>query len=171
MEKTSPTPDPSTDGAVGGLAALQDSQRAQAATIKKTAELQSACNEGDTLRLKALASTKGGFLTDAVRREACMCESLPIFMSSHETLTDNGLFLGTGPILLGLRPRPTLEKEEGQPSLSQGDTMDKIDWKQLPRHGDEDQVMLDVNRSFIYYPHSTISLAPSSEEVDWSMGR
>ena len=26
------------------------------------------------------------------------------------------------------------------------------DWKQLPKHRDEDQVALDVNRSFIYYP-------------------
>ncbi|CAG7566563.1 unnamed protein product [Fusarium equiseti] len=28
------------------------------------------------------------------------------------------------------------------------------DWKQLPRHRDEDQVQLDVNRSFIYYPNN-----------------
>lgn len=28
------------------------------------------------------------------------------------------------------------------------------DWRDLPRHRDEDQVKLDVNRSFIYYPTS-----------------
>ncbi|KAG7102824.1 GTPase-activating protein gyp10 like [Verticillium longisporum] len=28
------------------------------------------------------------------------------------------------------------------------------DWKELPRHRDEDQVQLDVNRSFIYYPNN-----------------
>lgn len=28
-------------------------------------------------------------------------------------------------------------------------------WKKLPKHQDEDQVQLDVNRSFIYYPNST----------------
>ena len=28
-------------------------------------------------------------------------------------------------------------------------------WHDLPRHKDEDQVELDVNRSFIYYPKST----------------
>lgn len=27
-------------------------------------------------------------------------------------------------------------------------------WRELPRHRDEDQVKLDVNRSFIYYPNS-----------------
>jgi hypothetical protein len=25
-------------------------------------------------------------------------------------------------------------------------------WRSLPRHDDEDQVQLDVNRAFIYYP-------------------
>ena len=27
-------------------------------------------------------------------------------------------------------------------------------WQSLPRHRDEDQVQLDVDRSFIYYPDS-----------------
>lgn len=27
-------------------------------------------------------------------------------------------------------------------------------WKELPRHRDEDQVRLDVNRAFVYYPTS-----------------
>lgn len=31
---------------------------------------------------------------------------------------------------------------------------DSSDWKQLPKHRDEDQVQLDVNRAFIYYPHN-----------------
>ncbi len=26
-------------------------------------------------------------------------------------------------------------------------------WKELPRHRDEDQVQLDVNRAFVYYPN------------------
>ncbi|KAK2758181.1 hypothetical protein FQN54_004025 [Arachnomyces sp. PD_36] len=29
---------------------------------------------------------------------------------------------------------------------------DQISWRDLPRHGDEDQVGLDVNRSFVHYP-------------------
>lgn len=28
-----------------------------------------------------------------------------------------------------------------------------IEWKNLAKHVDEDQVKLDVNRSFVFYPH------------------
>lgn len=35
------------------------------------------------------------------------------------------------------------------------------DWKQLPRHRDEDQVALDVHRAFVYYPRSE-----SEEKLD-----
>ncbi|KAK3390473.1 rab-GTPase-TBC domain-containing protein [Podospora didyma] len=46
------------------------------------------------------------------------------------------------PVLLGLS--------------SSGDVADSTEsgsWKELPRHRDEDQVQLDVNRAFIYYPN------------------
>jgi len=46
----------------------------------------------------------------------------------------------TGPILLGSSVTPSKAMR---------------DWDQLPKHKDEDQVRLDVNRSFIYYPSST----------------
>ncbi|KAM0210255.1 hypothetical protein ACHAPA_006933 [Fusarium lateritium] len=52
------------------------------------------------------------------------------------------------PVLLGLDV-PSDEKED---ILSAQDADD--DWNQLPRHRDEDQVQLDVNRSFIYYPNN-----------------
>jgi hypothetical protein len=39
-------------------------------------------------------------------------------------------------------------KHEGEDSSS---------WRSLPKHPDEDQVQLDVDRSFIYYPHGTCS--------------
>ncbi|OJJ47721.1 hypothetical protein ASPZODRAFT_1761093 [Penicilliopsis zonata CBS 506.65] len=32
---------------------------------------------------------------------------------------------------------------------------DNSPWDRLPRHADEDQVQLDVNRSFVYYPQGT----------------
>lgn len=35
------------------------------------------------------------------------------------------------------------------------------DWEQLEPHRDEDQVQLDVNRSFIYYPNGMFLLSPS----------
>lgn len=47
-----------------------------------------------------------------------------------------------GPILLG--------------SHSSDKQFDNVDWHDLPRHKDEDQVQLDVNRSFVYYPESKI---------------
>ena len=40
------------------------------------------------------------------------------------------------------------------------------DWRQLPKHKDEDQVKLDVNRSFIYYPSSTYDIAPTPAFTD-----
>ena len=46
----------------------------------------------------------------------------------------------TGPLLLGYNGR------ESSNSLHQSA------WMELPPHGDEGQVELDVHRSFIYYP-------------------
>ncbi|CCU76942.1 unnamed protein product [Blumeria hordei] len=47
------------------------------------------------------------------------------------------------PLLLGL-------KTDG--NEVQKEDLNNISWKDLPPHPDEDQVKLDVNRSFIYYP-------------------
>lgn len=56
-----------------------------------------------------------------------------------------------GPILLGIPPPTTDSNDEPLPSAAVAEG----DWKKLPHHGDEEQVQLDVNRSFVYYPHST----------------
>jgi TBC1 domain family member 20 len=60
----------------------------------------------------------------------------------------------TGPILIGSGSEPERDKEV-QVSTS---------WKELPPHRDEDQVHLDVNRAFVYYPSgktkSTENLGP-----------
>ena len=45
-----------------------------------------------------------------------------------------------GPILLGCNTKNTARTSSTQV------------WTDLPRHKDEDQVRLDVDRSFIYYP-------------------
>lgn len=50
-----------------------------------------------------------------------------------------GLMSGLGPILL--------QSNRGR----QHDAL--TTWKELPQHRDEDQVQLDVNRSFVYYPN------------------
>jgi hypothetical protein len=53
------------------------------------------------------------------------------------------LWARTGPILLG---DADAEDEASEATAAA--------WKELPRHRDEDQVQLDVNRSFVYYPSS-----------------
>lgn len=59
-----------------------------------------------------------------------------------------------GPILLGvdseLRPDDDGDNERSDDAIEVD-----LSWKELPRHRDEDQVQLDVNRAFIYYPHGT----------------
>ncbi|KAL2132792.1 hypothetical protein VTI74DRAFT_3386 [Chaetomium olivicolor] len=93
---------------------------AGAVDIKKEAILE-ACRQRDSVALRALAESKGGFLTDALRQQAW-------------------------PVLLGLPP--SSEKTEA----GQDGTALSSSWETLPRHKDEDQVQLDVNRAFIYYP-------------------
>ncbi|KAI1083621.1 rab-GTPase-TBC domain-containing protein [Whalleya microplaca] len=46
------------------------------------------------------------------------------------------------PVLLGFRSDEPAEEDGGPDS-----------WRHMPRHRDEEQVKLDVNRSFIYYPN------------------
>ena len=58
-------------------------------------------------------------------------------------LPSSHLYLG--PLLLG---HGVESDDEHHPKLRE-------DWKQLPSHDDEDQVRLDVDRSFIYYPNGT----------------
>lgn len=47
-----------------------------------------------------------------------------------------------GPLLLGYTPGTSTTKDDSE------------DWRNLPRHKDEDQVKRDVDRAFIYYPKS-----------------
>jgi TBC1 domain family member 20 len=55
-----------------------------------------------------------------------------------------------GPLLLGYSSQDSDVKSE---------TEERESWKKLLKHRDEDQVQLDVNRSFIYYPNGTSLLA------------
>lgn len=62
-----------------------------------------------------------------------------------------------GPILLGI-PAEDTEGDAKVGSTTEdekrGDESRWDAWRDLPRHRDEDQVQLDVNRSFVYYPNS-----------------
>ena len=100
-------------------------------------ELILACKEAkdDTSLIVQLASTVGGLQNDQVRRIACKFRESEIF-AIYRFLTYHA-----GPILLGS-------------SVTPGKAM--RDWDQLPKHRDEEQVRLDVNRSFIYYPSSML---------------
>ncbi|KAF4836857.1 GTPase-activating protein gyp10 [Colletotrichum siamense] len=89
---------------------------------RKTDDILEACKWRNVEALGSLASTRGGFLTDDLRRKAW-------------------------PILLGLA-----DSEDFKEIIATGIDETKS-WKDLPRHRDEDQVQLDVNRAFIYYPN------------------
>ncbi|KAL2189526.1 hypothetical protein L209DRAFT_769652 [Thermothelomyces heterothallicus CBS 203.75] len=102
---------------------------------RKKEVILKACSSRDLDALRALAESPGGFLTDSIRQQACKC-SEPLKPA--------------GPILLGLPPNQ--DKEESH----HPDGTASASWESLPRHKDEDQVQLDVNRAFIYYPeHQT----------------
>ncbi|KZF23442.1 RabGAP/TBC [Xylona heveae TC161] len=68
-------------------------------------------------------------------------EALSNLATSEYGLVEDNLRRAAWPILLGCK--------------QSNKTTDKYNaeiWKDLPRHRDEDQVSLDVNRSFVYYP-------------------
>lgn len=88
-----------------------------AADLEKTRVLLEACRWKDLDLLRALAESRGGFLSDSLRQQAW-------------------------PILLGLPSGRSAVDKETEQAL----------WKELPIHRDEDQVQLDVDRAFVYYP-------------------
>ncbi|PKS08860.1 hypothetical protein jhhlp_003471 [Lomentospora prolificans] len=92
--------------------------------IKESA-IHDACLNTDLGSLKLLAESEGGFLADDLRRKAW-------------------------PILLGL-PAETKSKDVSS-SLADVE-IEQPPWQELSHHPDEDQVQLDVNRAFIYYPN------------------
>ncbi|KAG5983838.1 hypothetical protein E4U55_006988 [Claviceps digitariae] len=90
---------------------------------KKTDAIREACKWRDVSRLRSLAESADGFLSDELRRLAW-------------------------PVLMGLSSEPHECSTD-----SHGDGTDgECGWENLPRHRDEEQVQLDVDRSFVYYP-------------------
>lgn len=80
--------------------------------------------------------------------EACkwkMTGALEGLAESKGGFIDDELRRQVWPILLGVSHDESLEEGDG------------ASWEELPRHKDEDQVQLDVNRAFIYYPQSKSS--------------
>ncbi|KAG9497828.1 hypothetical protein J7337_010699 [Fusarium musae] len=113
----------SSNANINANTSIEISQEPDMLSHTKAADIIEACKWRDIGRLRSLAEAHGGFLSDALRRQAW-------------------------PILLGLDASSD-EKDDPDLALAQEDSNA---WKRLPRHRDEDQVQLDVNRSFIYYP-------------------
>ncbi|SPQ23720.1 80f825f7-5134-45c8-bb37-e3a80021d49e [Thermothielavioides terrestris] len=95
---------------------------ADAAVDEKKKAILEACRRRDLDALRTLAESPGGFLSDNIRQQAW-------------------------PILLGLPP-DHVKSEAGHDGVESSSPP----WESLPPHKDEDQVQLDVNRAFIYYP-------------------
>ena len=120
------------------LANLISLARSTVQAVKGDA-IRQACQDRDIDKLIHLTETPGGLLDDSLRQTAC--KHCMLWTVSLSTNAD-----GKGPILLGCEPQ-----------FSTTDTLD-TSWKALPRHRDEEQVQLDVNRAFVYYPNGNITV-------------
>ncbi|CAK7231949.1 GTPase-activating protein gyp8 [Sporothrix bragantina] len=100
------------------------------AVAAKKQAIREACVQGDFARLKQLASSEGGFLTDELRQIAW-----PVLLGIPAG-TDGGIDLEAASSAAGISPDEDIRA-----------------WESLPPHRDEEQVQLDVNRAFVYYPH------------------
>lgn len=110
-----------------------EARESSIALNEKREAIKKACQENDVKALVGYATSPGGLLHDTLRQAACMFSGLSFDLQSVNL---------SGPILLG-------DKQFKEPSQA-------IDWIDLPQHGDEDQVKLDVNRSFVYYPQGLL---------------
>ncbi|KAL5886898.1 GTPase-activating protein gyp8 [Pyricularia oryzae] len=110
--------------------------------MAKADAISEACKFRKINRLKELAVSRGGFLSDRLRRQAW-------------------------PVLLGLEP----ESDEAvvDRNVSSSPVDDDGLWKEMPRHRDEDQVQLDVNRAFIYYPNIEDPIDMEHQKAELSM--
>lgn len=105
---------------------------------RKRAEIIDACRWRLVGALETLGESRGGFLDDELRSMACECSR------THQHRFVPSDTQSQGPILLGVSDgseKPDSEADDAHTS-----------WKSLPPHKDEEQVQLDVNRAFIYYP-------------------
>ncbi|KAL8830643.1 MAG: hypothetical protein Q9191_001320 [Dirinaria sp. TL-2023a] len=88
------------------------------------------------------ASTKMNQILAACGKAGRDLSSLVALATTPGGLVDDEVRRIAWPVLLGFEP--------GVPGDIEAER--RTAWRRLPRHKDEDQVELDVNRSFIYYP-------------------
>lgn len=123
------------DARPGDPAASSPSLRSEDHNAKAVSILD-ACKWRDIATLRTLATSEGGLVSDEVRRQACQCYHGSLLCETDRI---------TGPLLLGYI--------DTYSELQQLEKEVLNDWRTLPKHRDEDQVRLDVDRSFIYYPN------------------
>lgn len=124
-------------------------EKSRHANDEKKEAILEACRTRDLDALTALAESRGGFLTDSLRQQACKYLVHTVLHTRAPCPSEHQLTPTPGPILLGIPPDH--DKAEPGPDGSAS----APSWESLPHHKDEDQVQLDVNRAFIYYPDST----------------
>ncbi|KAK0880441.1 GTPase-activating protein gyp8 [Friedmanniomyces endolithicus] len=97
----------------------------------KVRDILEACRDRHLIALRDLATSEGGLVEDEIRRTACTY--------AVDQADDNSALAKwcAGPVLLGS-------------NSTQGGSAPDVEI--LEKHRDEDQVQLDVNRSFVYYP-------------------
>ncbi|KAL8880393.1 MAG: hypothetical protein Q9198_002185 [Flavoplaca austrocitrina] len=95
-------------------------------------------------KLSALARPKSDHILDSCGEEPDIGALVRFATSPGGLVNDEvrGEVCLPGPLLLGYNP------------LKKAESTETAAWQHLPRHKDEDQVRLDVDRSFIYYPKS-----------------
>ncbi|RYP05996.1 hypothetical protein DL765_009644 [Monosporascus sp. GIB2] len=116
---------------------------------EKNLKILAACKAGNIDDLQDLAVSKGGFLTDANRAHAwpiLLGSVNPGYTTDLDGNADNA-------------PGPELRPDESK--AAEG-------WRNLPRHPDEDQVKLDVDRSFVYYPNDNTQAELDSKKAELS---
>ena len=136
--------DSSSASAVGTSRECQDRHPEETNLSHEVNRILAACREPQDLDLLIrLATSTGGLINDETRKVACkFWGELKSPHIPRLTATEKG------PFLLGYR------SEESELISS------ARSWRDLPTHKDEEQVELDVNRSFIYYPKSRRAQSP-----------
>ncbi|KAL8984327.1 MAG: hypothetical protein Q9205_001683 [Flavoplaca limonia] len=94
-------------------------------------------------KLSALARPKSDHILDSCGEEPDI-GALVRFATSPGGLVNDEVRGEVWPLLLGYNP------------LKKAESTETAAWQHLPRHKDEDQVRLDVDRSFIYYPKTLL---------------
>ncbi|KAH7031004.1 rab-GTPase-TBC domain-containing protein [Microdochium trichocladiopsis] len=112
---------------------------------EKLRKIIEACSRRDVCRLSELAVMEGGFISDELRSRAW-----PVLLGFNEDVVEHGMKSELD------RAVPDDARQRNEP------------WHELPRHRDEDQVRLDVDRSFVYYPNDDSQSGLETKKIELS---